>query len=522
MSFLTDLVDRLPELLETLDGFGGSYLATLGMAAICSYLGLFTVLRRIVFTGVALAQLAAAGVAGAFFVADHPAVPARIANLVAQFGTTLGSLGVTLLGALGLQARPQRHRLSPDALVGLIYTASAAAAILLVWRSSRGLVELRNILAGEVLLTNQLELFFLWIGLILVAALHLSHRRQFLLVSYDPEFTRALGLPERRYQLMFLASLAIAVALSLRAGGLLLVFALLVVPALIGLQLGRRLGESTRLCVASSLAASLIGYLGAIAWNLPVAPTIAATLVVLLIVAGILRRIPLVSDLMRWMLYLLAVASIVVAIIVFPSPDFSFGGDGHGGHAGEGTEEAEGPSPEDRFRTASATLSGFGSPEERVAAITELLALRDGRAVTPLVAALGDDDPNVIASAQSGLRRMAGIFGNKRRIATIADGDDPEFAVHAARALVTVGEKDGVRRLVDALGNNDVPVLLKDVIVTELRGVAGENFGYDVFGEDATNATAVAAWKSWWTKTESRLAWTETDGFKVEAKSGTN
>ena len=92
-----------------------AYAATLGIAGVCAYLGLFCVLRRIVFTGVALAQLAAAGVAGSFFVGQYG--PPALSALAKAWGSTLGSLGMAVVGALGLEVQSQRGRVTSDAVV---------------------------------------------------------------------------------------------------------------------------------------------------------------------------------------------------------------------------------------------------------------------------------------------------------------------------------------------------------------------------------------------------------------------
>src|SRR5688500_4669302 len=167
-------------MFDMLARFAPAYAATVGLGLVCAYLGLFTVLRRIVFTGVALAQLAAAGVAGAFFVADASWLPSWITSFAGRFGATVGSLGLALGGALALHARPAQKRVTPDAFVGLAYAASFAVALLLVWRSPHGLAELQNILAGEVLLSRRGELWSLWLGLALVTAVHVALRRPFL------------------------------------------------------------------------------------------------------------------------------------------------------------------------------------------------------------------------------------------------------------------------------------------------------------------------------------------------------
>ena len=75
-----------------------------------------------------------------------------------------------------------------------------------------------------------------------------------------------------------LGSLAVAVALSLKAGGLLLVFAFLVLPAVGGLTISRGLGEAALFSLLTAGAASFLGFLVAISADWPVGPTVSVCL----------------------------------------------------------------------------------------------------------------------------------------------------------------------------------------------------------------------------------------------------
>ena len=278
------------ELLTTVASFAPNYWATLALGALCAYLGVFTVLRRIVFTGAALAQAAAAGVASSFFALTLP-LPSFALNLLNSAGATLGSLGAAVGSALALARSERRGRVTADSMVGVVFAASSALAVLFVWRSSKGLVELKNILAGDVLLSSSSDMVSLWFGVVGVSVLHAFGRARFLLVAYDPAFARAQGLSVRTIERLFLISLAVAVALALRAAGLMLVFGTLVLPPLIGLRVAPTLGRATWAAVAAAWTSSLAGFLLATDLNLPIAPSIVGCQAVLFALAMLLPRV---------------------------------------------------------------------------------------------------------------------------------------------------------------------------------------------------------------------------------------
>jgi len=492
---------------ETLTLFAPSYAATLAMGLVCAYLGVFCVMRRIVFTGVALAQLAAAGVAVSFFVADRGLGP--ISRFAGAYGSTWGSLGASLAGLLGLQARPRQGRLTQDALVGLAYSAAAAFAILLVWRSSRGLTELQNILAGTVLLPRQSELVSLWIGLGAVAIVHAVLRRELLLVSFDPEFARAAGLPERRYQLVFLATLAVAVALALKAGGLLLVFAFLVVPPLAGLALGERLGESTVLALCAAAGGSLLGFLCSIGWDWPVGPSVAASLVALLGLFALGRLHARVGQVVRYAALALGAAAVLAAPVALlaapadepapaPVPVTSSEPPAHG-HGGDGGDD---PHAGVAAFTELAAQLEQGDPAARAEAAAELVGAGGPDALGPLLGAVLDPEPDVRAAVDAALAVLigdpsaAGAFGRLLGDPEVA----PALRARAGIAATRLGDPRGLAALVATLEatDPDLPLILQDEAVALLRAErGGVGFGYDAFFTPEENAAALAAWRDW-------------------------
>lgn len=484
------------DVFSTLSGFGWNYLATLLMAGVVAYLGLFTVLRRIVFTGVALAQVAAAGVGGAFFLADH--LPASAARWVSGFGATVASFLLTLLAALGIRVSPSRGRIGGDALVGFIYIVSAALAVLFVWRSSQGLAELREILAGDVLLTRPDELVFLCVALVGVAAVHWKYRKRFLVVSYDPEFARTLGLDVNRIDLLFLATFATAVAFSLRTGGLLLVFAYLVLPGVIGLTLGRRLGEAKILGVSAALAATVGGYLFAIVENLPVAHSISALLGGMTVLAWLVGSKSLASRLVRTACFGGGLASLGLAAWLLPSvvsrgdrstppPSGAHHGHSHGAHHHD----------RDEVEVAVGHLRGDGTDEQKIAAADMI-----GRVGTPehlpmLLLAYAEETPDVRLAVGEATR----AFVTRRGIEKVRDltrSDDVELAAQASRVLATLGDPLGPGFLIAVLGRDDAPLLVRDAVLTDLQRVTGQSFGYDSFADPSENAAALEAWSTWW------------------------
>lgn len=494
--------------LDTFRIYVSSYAATLLIGAICAWLGLLCVYRRIVFTGAALAQLAAMGAACALFLV--PRVPAAWAEPLEHWGPVSGSLLASFLGALGLRGRRLDPRVTPDARVGMVYGGAAALAILFVWRSGSGPAELANILAGDVLLARPGQLLGLAAGLLAVGALLYAKRAELLLVSYDPEFARANGLPVDRLELLFVGALALAVSLSLQVAGVLLTFACLVLAPLVGLLLGRGTREVTLLAPAAAAAGSLLGFAAAIHFDLPVPPTIAAALLVLVglaFAAGRGARAPVACRALVGGLAVLALLAVPVGLTGGSAPAPAPAPADHA--AGEPPAERDAaPDPEQQLKDL-ALLGAASDAAERAAAATRLGQQGDARALEGLLAAQVDLEPPVRAAAASALRALCRRTGVHEALHRQLQEGGPEARALAALALASAGERSGLAGLVASLGEPDAPYPLRAEALARLQALREEPEAdpYEPLLDPAEQPESLAAWRAWWEAVGPCLEW---------------
>lgn len=259
------------------------FLMCLVLTGIHAYLGIHVIAREVVFVDIALAQIAALGATAAFLV-----------------GFTLESwvsyafaLGTTLVGALVLSlTRTRERRVSQEAVIGVVYAVSAAAAVLLVDRAPHGAEHLRGMLVGSILTVSGADVAKVGALYAVVGVFHWLCWRPFMLISTDPEAAFREGWRVRLWDLLFYASFGLVVTSSVRIAGVLLVFSYLIVPALAGGALGGRL--STRLMVGWVFGAlvSLVGMLGSALLDLPTGATVVCVFGLLLMLFWGIARIP--------------------------------------------------------------------------------------------------------------------------------------------------------------------------------------------------------------------------------------
>lgn len=255
--------------------FSDSFLQTalvagLVVGAVCAYLGVYVVLRRVVFVGAALAQVSSAGVGLAMLAGKNP---------------SLVSLIMTLGGVAAFSVKSKDRRTTQESLIGIGYAVASALAVLFVAKSARGESHILNVLSGNILTVTQREVWWMAGVGVGAIALHTLFSKQMLFSMFDPETARASGIRAGWWDLLFFLMLGVIISLAIKLAGTLLVFAFLVIPAVAGLLLSQRLWKVCAIAVAVACIATVGGLFASVRMDLPSGPTIVACLFVALPVA---------------------------------------------------------------------------------------------------------------------------------------------------------------------------------------------------------------------------------------------
>ena len=261
------------------------FLMCLVLTGIHAYLGVHVLAREVVFVDIALAQIAALGATAAFLFGHE-------LHTWESYGA---GLLATLVGALVLSlTRTRERRVSQEAVIGVVYAASAAGAVLLSDRAPHGIEHIRTMLVGSIHTVSGSDVVTVGALYALIGVLHWCCRRPFFLISTDPRRAFAEGWRVRLWDLVFYASFGVVVTSSVRIAGVLLVFSYLIVPALAATILGGSIG--TRLLVGWAFGAgvSVLGVVASAGLDLPTGATIVCvfgvTLVALWGIAGLIGR----------------------------------------------------------------------------------------------------------------------------------------------------------------------------------------------------------------------------------------
>jgi zinc/manganese transport system permease protein len=257
------------------------FLMCLVLTGIHAYLGVHVLAREVVFVDIAMAQIAALGATAAFLFGYET-------DTWQSYGYALGA---TLVGAVVLAlTRSRRRHVSQEAVIGVVYAVSSAAAVLVADRAPHGAEHVRGMLVGSLLSVGPSAVAKVAVLYTIVGLLHWLWRRPFFLISTDPAAAYATGLRVRWWDFLFYASFGVVVASSVRIAGVLLVFSYLIVPALAGVALGGTI--MARLLIGWGFGAlvSVLGIVASAALDLPTGATVVCVFGVTILVFGLTSR----------------------------------------------------------------------------------------------------------------------------------------------------------------------------------------------------------------------------------------
>jgi zinc transport system permease protein len=244
--------------------------------ALGGLLGSFAVLRQLSFFSDALGHSALLGITVGILLGLNP---------------TLVLIPFAVLFALVVSRLVQRSQLPADALLNIVYSSSLAVAVVALSfvRSYKGSIQ--HLLFGDILGVSWLDLVLISILLVMaIGYLALSRRDQILLTLDEPlALSRGVAVPLHR--LLFVVLLAVVVAISIKAVGVLLISAFVVIPACASRLVSRQFNAYVLLSAALGAVCAVLGLLVSGAFNLPSGPCV--VIVQMLGFLGALALVPL-------------------------------------------------------------------------------------------------------------------------------------------------------------------------------------------------------------------------------------
>ena len=192
--------------------------AGLAASVLCGVIGIYVILNKIVFISDGIAHAAFGGIGLGYFLGYDPLA----------FG-----IGSAVLTAIGIGMISSKARVSEDTAIGVFMATGMALGIMLLTISQGYARDLYGYLFGNILaVTGSDALFISVLTLIILLLVYLLYK-ELLLLSFDPIYAEAIGLPVRGLRLLLLAMVAFSVVILIKIVGIIMVIALLTIPGAI-------------------------------------------------------------------------------------------------------------------------------------------------------------------------------------------------------------------------------------------------------------------------------------------------
>jgi zinc/manganese transport system permease protein len=439
------------------------FLATLILIAIHTYFGLHVISRKVLFVDLAIAQIAALGGTVAFLFGFELADPVT-------YGSSLlfGVMGAWIFAI----TRTRGDRVPHEAIIGLAFAIASAGAILTSAENPHGAEHLRDMLAGSILVVTPREVAIDLVLYSAIGGLHWALRRPLMAVSLDPEGAARRGLRVERWDFLFYVTFAVVVTMSVHIAGVLLVFCLLIAPAVCGALFSEAFRVRLVIGWLTSIAAAVLGLVVSAHFDWPPAPSIIAVYAVILVGAGVAAHLLGAEDrraaLVRIGASILVLGALGASLILFLRSDFAHnigGGDLLPIAHDEVHPKHEGP--EHGLGTSQAEVARALHDEHasvRAHAAERIGIARDPADVPLLVEALSDRSTDVREKVAEALGRIGSRAAIPALEAALAvEGEDEWVRLREAEALVRCGG-DGMKVLFDLAERAEAGVVRREAL----------------------------------------------------------
>jgi ABC-type Mn2+/Zn2+ transport system permease subunit len=216
-----------------------SLLLSMAVAIAAGLVGCFAVMRRMTLAADPLSHIALPGIGMALALHIHP---------------IFGAVTMLFFGAFLVWALEDRARAATETMIGVVFSAALAVGALM--SSGEDLVEA---LFGGAGALSRSEIMFGYVAVASIILFFITQKNRLVIMLVSPDLASTAGINVRRLNFLYLQMFALAIALGLRYSGVLLMGALIIIPAATAKGLARNLNSMLWMAISFAIAATLLG-----------------------------------------------------------------------------------------------------------------------------------------------------------------------------------------------------------------------------------------------------------------------
>jgi len=234
-------------------------------------IGTYITSRRLVFLSGGITHASFGGIGIAYYMGISPVI---------------GAIVFSVLSAFGIEVLSHRKNIREDSAIGILWAFGMAVGIIFIFLTPGYAPNLMSFLFGSILTVTNSDLLYLIILNLLVILFFILFYRQILYIAFDQDFARSQKIPVNFFNYILIAFIAIAIVLSIRVVGIILLISLFTVPPTIANIFSNHFGKIIFWSILISFIGAFIGLLLSYGINIPSG---AAIVVVFVLMFGIVK-----------------------------------------------------------------------------------------------------------------------------------------------------------------------------------------------------------------------------------------
>lgn len=250
-------------------------MAALLVGIACGVIGTYVVIKRIVFISGGISHASLGGIGLGYYLGVNPIYAA---------------IPFSLFAALCIGIITKKVKASEDTAIGILWTVGMSLGIVFIDLSPGYAPELMSYLFGNILTVPRNELLIMLVLDIVIVGVSLALRRELLAISFDEEYASVVGMRTHLVYFTLLSLIALTVVVLIKAVGVILIIALLTIPAAVCKNFTFNIQKLIGLSIITSILSTISGLVISYYFNLPSGATIVLFLGFVFIVSSLIKK----------------------------------------------------------------------------------------------------------------------------------------------------------------------------------------------------------------------------------------
>ena len=252
-----------------------AFIAAVLVSVACGIVGTYVVIKRIVSLSGGISHAAFGGVGLGYFLGLNP---------------VLAAIPFSIISAVGIGTINQKVKVSEDTAIGILWSVGMALGIIFISLTPGYAPDLFSYLFGNILTVANSDLVIMLILDLIIIITVFLFQREFLAVSFDEEFSKVIGMHSEFIYLLLLSLVALSVVVLIKVVGVILIIALLSIPAAISKQFTYNIKKVMLYSVIIGIILNVTGLLLSYIFDLASGATIVLVLGIAFIISALIKK----------------------------------------------------------------------------------------------------------------------------------------------------------------------------------------------------------------------------------------